>query len=147
MDSGRSHSQVQTSELILYSHDGRFRVRLGHCQFEVLLGLCGESETLETGGLLIGRYNDAHDTAVVTHVLGPPSDSVRRRNTFWRGIRGIQNKLDLLWKSGEYYLGEWHYHPSGQGYPSNTDTRQMARISGSSDYNCPEPVLIVVRWR
>ena len=144
MDSRRFHSRVQTPDLTLRSPDERIRVRLGHRQLEFLLGLCRESGSLETGGLLVGRYNDTLDTAEVTQVLGPPADSVRRRTSFWRGTRGLQERLDSLWASREYYLGEWHYHPSGEGYPSNTDERQMVKISKSSNYNCPEPILIVV---
>ena len=117
---------------------------LGSCQFRSLLEMCRESGSLEIGGLLIGRYNNAHDTAEVTRVLGPPSDSVRRQNSFWRGVRGLQNKLNSLWKSGEYYLGEWHYHPGGPARPSPSDIRQMTRISESPKYRCPEPILIVV---
>lgn len=125
-------------------------MRLGSCQFETMIGLCRESEPLETGGLLVGRYNETYDTAEVTRVWGPPSDSVRRGASFWRGISGLQEKLDSLWRSHEYYLGEWHYHPTGAGSPSNTDIRQMVRISRSPAYNCPEPILIVVGgagWR
>ena len=144
MDCERYHSQVQTPDLTLRSLDGRFGVRLGPRQFETLMGLCRKSGSMETGGLLVGRYNETRDTADVTRVWGPPSDSVRRRTNFWRGTSGLQEKLDSLWTSQEYYLGEWHYHPTGAGHPSKTDMRQMARISRSSTYNCPEPILIVV---
>ena len=106
--------------------------------------MCRESGDLETGGVLVGRYNEAHDTAIVTRVWGPPEDSVRRRASFWRGTQGLQEQLDALWKSREYYLGEWHYHPRGAGQPSNGDKWQMGRIAESLDYNTPEPVLIVV---
>lgn len=150
MDCERCHSKVQTTDLTLRSVDGRLRVRLGPCQFETMKGLCRKSEALETGGLLVGRYNETYDTAEVMRVWGPPSDSVRRETSFWRGTSGLQEKLDSLWESQEYYLGEWHYHPNGVGYPSNMDIRQMVRISRSPAYNCPEPILIVVGgadWR
>ena len=106
--------------------------------------MCRESGDLETGGVLVGRYSDAHDTAIVTRVWGPPEDSIRRRTSFWRGTQGLQKQLDALWKAREFYLGEWHYHPQGAGQPSIGDKRQMARIADSLDYNTPEPVLIVV---
>ena len=106
--------------------------------------MCRELGTLETGGILVGRYNEAHDTAIVTRVWGPPEDSVRRRTGFWRGIQGLQQRLDALWKAQEYYLGEWHYHPGGASQPSKEDISQMVRIANSLDFNTPEPVLIVV---
>ena len=61
MDSEEFRDHVPTCDLTLYSLDGRFRVYLGHCQFHFLLELCRDSGPMETGGLLIGRYNDAHD--------------------------------------------------------------------------------------
>ena len=108
------------------------------------MDMCRESGDLETGGVLVGRYNEAHDTAIVTRVWGPPEDSVRRRTSFWRGTQGLQQHLDGLWTVQEYYLGEWHYHPRGGGQPSAGDKRQMIRIAESLDYNTSEPVLIVV---
>ena len=130
--------------LTMCSPDGRFRVQVGCRQIEVILAMCRESGDLETGGVLVGRYNEAHDTAIVTQVWGPTGDSVRRRTNFWRGTQGLQQQLDALWKAREYYLGEWHYHPGGAGQPSIGDKRQMVRIATSPDYNTPEPVLIVV---
>ena len=126
------------------SADGRFRIHIGNHEMETLLTMCHESDTLETGGLLVGRYNSAHDTAIVTRIWGPPKDSVRKRTSFWRGTKGLQKKLNSAWKTREYYLGEWHYHPRGAGRPSNEDIRQMARIASSPEYNTPEPALIVV---
>ena len=69
---------------------------------------------------------------------------MRSRDRFWRGTRGLQAILNRAWRSREYYLGEWHFHPSGLPQPSPTDVRQMRRISESADYNCPEPVMVVI---
>ncbi len=63
---------------------------------------------------------------------------------FWRGIHALQRRLNTRWNSGEYYLGEWHYHPGGTGKPSTSDIDQMIRIAKSLPYNTPEPILIVV---
>ena len=135
---------TRSPNLTMGSSDGRFRVHVGCRQLDALLSMCRESGTLETGGALVGRYNEAHDTAIVTQVWGPPRDSVRRRTSFWRGTQGLQQQLDSQWKDREYYLGEWHYHPGGAAQPSQGDIRQMVRIAKSLDYNTPEPVLIVV---
>ena len=132
-------------DLTMSSPDGRFRVRVGFHELEALLDMCRESGDLETGGSpgwsvqRGARYRNSD-----TNVWGPPEDSVRRRTSFWRGTQGLQQQLDALWNSREYYLGEWHYHPRGAGQPSNGDKRQMVRIAESLDYNTPEPVLIVV---
>lgn len=144
LDCDKYPNPTQAPDLIMGASDGRFRVHVGHQQWATLLAACRRSGPLETGGLLVGRYNELHDTAVVTGVWGPPTDSVRTRTSFRRGIRGLQRQLNSLWGSGEYYLGEWHYHPDGSGQPSNTDMGQMVRIAKSLRYNTPEPILIVV---
>ena len=106
--------------------------------------MCSAAGRMETGGVLMGRYNGELNMATVTRVCGPPSDSHSGRNTFVRGIRGLQQLIEKLWRVNEYYLGEWHFHPGGTARPSIVDARQMRRISQSDEYNCPEPILIVV---
>ena len=136
---------TRSSNLTVRSSDGRFRVYVGPHQIETLLTLCRKSGSKETGGLLVGRYNEAHDTAIVTRVWGPPKDSVRKQTSFRRGTHGLQSQLNSLWRTTqEYYLGEWHYHPGGTAQPSNSDIRQMARIAKSRQYNTPEPILIII---
>ena len=92
----------------------------------------------------MGRYNEELDMATVTRVCGPPPDSRRGRSTFVRGTGGLQQLIEGLWRVNQYYLGEWHFHPGGTARPSSVDVRQMKRISESDEYNCPEPILIVV---
>ena len=109
-----------------------------------MLSKCSEASELETGGILLGRIDEPRRIATITKVCGPPADSRRTRSRFWRGIAGLQALIDRAWKDKEYYLGEWHYHPSGPSLPSSTDIDQMKRISESEKYNCPEPILVVV---
>ena len=52
--------------------------------------------------------------------------------------------LDLAWDQGQYYLGEWHYHPNVSSTPSKTDKKQMIILSQDSKLKCPEPILIIV---
>jgi integrative and conjugative element protein (TIGR02256 family) len=101
---------------------------------------------METGGVLIGKYSTDHRTAFVTRVHGPPPDSRAGSTWFVRGVRGLQRVLREYWIRGEYYLGEWHYHP-GAPTPSSTDLKQMTTIATSHAYCCPEPVLCVVGSR
>ena len=144
LDSTEYLSPIPSPDLIMSSCDGRYRVQVGRSQMEILLDMCRESGCSETGGLVVGQYNETHDTAIVTHIWGPPKDSVRRPTSFYRGTHGLQARLNSLWSTREYYLGEWHYHPSGGGQPSQRDERQMIRIAESLQYNTPEPLLLVV---
>ena len=144
LDYERSQLLSQLPEIDVSSDDGRFGLYVAPRHVGTLLSLCSEANHLETGGILIGRYNKTHDVAVVTRVCGPAEDSRRGRQQFWRGFRGIQRLLNCLWRKQEYYLGEWHYHPGGPARPSAVDIAQMKCIAESTAYHCPEPILIIV---
>ena len=126
------------------SSDGRFRLVIGDGPLAKILDECLASDVLETGGVLIGHYNETLDTAVVTQATGPPPDSERRRSTFYRGTQGLCELFRSLWPTEEYYLGEWHYHPGSSPEPSAADVKRMREIAESDAANCPEPILLVV---
>jgi hypothetical protein len=54
--------------------------------------------------------------------------------------------LARLWvqKNRRYYLGEWHYHPALQTHPSGHDIAQMVYISQAPNYQCQEPIMLVI---
>jgi len=109
---------------------------------------CSMSWPNETGGILVGYYNQRRDTAVLTQLPPTPSDSLSSRARFVRGLRGLQQLLARLWHQSperrEYYLGEWHYHPGQAPVPSPRDEAQMRAIAEDRKYRCPEPVLVIV---
>jgi integrative and conjugative element protein (TIGR02256 family) len=113
-----------------------------------LFSACRASYPLETGGVLIGRYNRSRDLAQILSVTQPPRDSRRGRTWFERGTAGLARALERLWSrpgtSRLYYLGEWHSHPDAAPTPSRTDCRQMEEIANQESYRCPEPVLLIV---
>lgn len=131
---------------------GTVAVELEPAAIEAMLELCGASGGLETGGLLIGRYGDYGDRALVSKVTGPPADSKRTPVSFVRGVAGIAKRLATEWRDGLYLIGEWHLHPDASPQPSGTDIGQTLTFAKASDYHCPHPVLVVVgggprRWR
>ncbi|WFU10362.1 Mov34/MPN/PAD-1 family protein [Rhizobium sp. CB3090] len=97
----------------------------------------------ETGGILIGRYGNDGNVAVVTAATERPTDSSSGRAWFQRGISGLTAKLRARWAYGEYYLGEWHSHPGGAPDPSSNDIREMRSISMDTSYGCPKPIMII----
>ena len=131
-------------DAVFRSPDGRFRLFIAADLLAHILDLCLASYPLETGGVLIGHYNETLETAIVTRATGPPPDSQRRRNAFYRGTQGLHELLRVLWPKKEYYLGEWHYHPGSSPEPSAADAKRMQEIAESDDTNCPEPILLVV---
>jgi integrative and conjugative element protein (TIGR02256 family) len=132
-------------DLEFWSIDRKFGLILQEMHVSLLLALCAQSKPHETGGILAGFYTTAHDCAVVTAVSRAPSDSRHGKTHFFRGVRGLQRWIDYLWRrKHHYYLGEWHFHPGGPPRPSFTDTEQMKKFAASSDYQCPEPILVII---
>jgi integrative and conjugative element protein (TIGR02256 family) len=137
--------RLHMSELEFWSEDHRFGFQIAKETMAHILKMCEVSKAHETGGILVGFYTTAHDCAVVTAVSKAPSDSQSGRMRFVRGARGLQRWLEYLWRRKQhYYLGEWHFHPYGFPYPSQTDIERMSRIADTVHYRCPEPVLLIV---
>ena len=107
---------------------------------------CTRSDTIETGGILVGHYSVDQTTAFVTEALPPPCDSAGGRTWFRRGVTGLRELLTNRWNSRmrTYYVGEWHYHPANIVEPSGTDLSQMYAINADPRYHCQEPVMIIV---
>lgn len=100
---------------------------------------------LETGGIIIGYYDDMCQNAVITEFTNPPEDSKAARFKFYRGIKGLKEILQQCWKEQkEYYLGEWHLHPGSSPTPSAADIAQMKKIAQNKNFNCKEPILMVL---
>ncbi len=136
---------TRVDDLELRSGDRRFGLLMPGGIIAEVLRRCRDADGLETGGVLVGKYTDALDCAVVTHASGAPTDSRRGRAWFRRGTRGLQRWLDRLWgRERLYYLGEWHFHPGAEAEPSGTDRKQMQSIAESEQYLCPQPVLLII---
>ncbi len=128
-----------------WSRDRKYGLNISRILVREIYEYCNESGYLETGGTLIGYYNRSRDCAFVTAITPAPSDSRSGYSRFYRGFEGLQHLLDRFWvDKREYYLGEWHYHPACQSDPSGLDNSEILRISRDRNYNCPEPILIIV---
>jgi len=127
------------------SEDSCYGLQIAGDHIRSLLRLCRRTSPFETGGILLGHYSVSHDRAIVTDIAKAPPDSRSGRDWFIRGVRGLQRKIDRLWRRNQgYYLGEWHFHPFGLPLPSSTDIGQMLEIAESEQYHCPEPVLLII---
>lgn len=109
-----------------------------------MLRICAGAGSLETGGVLIGRYSPYGDRVVVSRITGPPRDSRRLPFGFIRGVAGLTKRFRVAWRDGLYYVGEWHLHPQASSQPSQTDERQVVEFAEQPDYKCPHPVLVVI---
>jgi len=124
--------------------DSSVAIDVEHPALWAMLDLCASAGRLETGGILLGRYSTYGDRVVVSKIVGPPPDSKHHCFGFVRGVSGLAAKLRAAWSQGEYYVGEWHFHPHASPTPSGRDRRQILEFSQDPGYHCPHPVLIVV---
>lgn len=101
--------------------------------------------SIETGGIIIGYYTVSLQKAIITELSDAPIDSKAGYNWFYRGIKGLKRMLADKWtKRGEYYLGEWHLHPNSSPNPSIIDIKQIKSNARNKEFNCPEPVLLII---
>lgn len=133
------------SDLVFRSEDGLYGLRLTEACIPDILDLCALAGGRETGGILIGYYTEALDTALVTAATGPPPDSKGGRDWFKRGVKGLRERLEEDWNARqEFYLGEWHFHPNELPEPSIADDDRLERIAALPRYDCSSPVLLII---
>ena len=126
------------------SKDKMFGLRISKDLLQTLepeLQRAGENET---GGILIGHYDEELHNAHLHTFSPPPADSEAGPTWFRRGNKGLYRLLMKSWREGRYYLGEWHFHPKAAPTPSAQDLRQMEKIAKDASYRCPEPVMVIV---
>lgn len=113
--------------------------------FESMVVACRNPHEKETGGILVGIYLKKGTTAEILEALSPPIDSAGTTSTFYRGTSGISRELTSRWtKTGSHYIGEWHYHPLGNGQPSHRDITQMIDFAREEDMQSPVPIMVIV---
>ena len=130
--------------LLFQDKNQSYSVKFDTKAYEQMLYYCAISNPYETGGILIGNYSSNQAIANILQITPPPKNSSHSKCTFHRGIDGLKRILDLAWDQGQYYLGEWHYHPNASTAPSNIDKNQMIVLSQDQKLKCPEPILIIV---
>jgi integrative and conjugative element protein (TIGR02256 family) len=126
------------------SQDRLIAVELRPTAIKAIVERCAAAFPSETGGVLIGHHSRLRDRAIIVEALGPTPDSRGTRFSFFRGWRGLQRLIDQAWGRGDFYLGEWHFHPATSSSPSDQDRDQIAAFSRDPAYACPDPVLLVV---
>ena len=126
--------------------DGKFAAEIQASVLNAVDRHCRDAGTSETGGILVGRYSEDLALAIVREATPPPTDSKMARYWFVRGVRGLRHLLRERWRAEErtFYIGEWHLHPVNYIEPSSDDFRQMFQIKRAKEYDCKEPLLLIV---
>lgn len=110
--------------------------------------------TVETGGLLLGRVDDACRCIWIDQASGPPADSRLSSVHFDHGVDGVSDVIDHHRKrSGKEttYLGMWHVHPKGLAGPSPTDRSSMHALVAAAVGGPPRALMLILagdedRW-
>ena len=104
---------------------------LAEARAEVRRGARVRAPEIETGGMLLGAFDDAAGIVHVDKVTGPPPDSYLSATYFHHGVQGTQERVSAEVRrtaSTIGFVGFWHSHPSGRAYPSETDEQGMAAV-------------------
>ena len=115
-------------------NDATWEIRIADPVIKAIQIAAEESGVNETGGILIGKVNQAHKVVHVTKVLPPSSDSQSTTDMFVRGANeALPSVKNIQSRTGGYidYVGEWHSHPIGSGQMSCQDTatgRQLQAV-------------------
>jgi hypothetical protein len=91
------------SKLSFKSLDSKFGLAVPDHQVSAICGFCLEANDIETGGILVGEYNDTHNLALVSEALPAPPDSRAGPTWFERGTQGLKGHLR---KRGKNFISE-----------------------------------------
>lgn len=115
-----------------------WQVHIHERAFQKIQAEIAEWPTVETGGIIVGRFSEATQTFNIVDVISAPEDSVRSQYEFTIGTKGLRKILDEYADSVDwslYTLGTWHSHLSPSA-PSQMDliaakAIDLARITPS----------------
>lgn len=132
--------------LVFRSEDGRQCLVLSPEAVAVIQEQTQRKHPHETGGILVGYYDESYRLATAVLATPPPPDSKHGPTTFERGVQGIKELLaDCKAQNPSlHYLGEWHTHPKNRPSPSGVDTRQMQCFALRRLYGASSPLLLIV---
>jgi hypothetical protein len=107
------------------------------------------SDNIETGGLIFGEIDDAHQVIWVDSVSGPPPDSTASETQFLCGTAGTK-ELNTF-KSAESgkssrFIGIWHTHPISRGRPSQDDLHAMLELLHFQEFPPRQVVMLILGY-
>ena|SRR5258706_12843806 len=100
----------------------------------------------ETGGVLAG-YHGAHDTIVITDVVGPGPNAIHGNDYFVPDHQFHRDEIARIYAASgriNAYLGDWHSHPDGGTDISKTDRRTLRRIATSPLARIAQPLMLII---
>lgn len=106
-----------------------------------------QSDKVETGGLIFGEIDDAHQVIWIDSVSGPPPDSAASNTQFLCGTAGTM-KLNAFKSTtsgrSSRFIGIWHTHPISRGQPSQDDLNAMLQLLHFQEFTPRQVVMLIV---
>jgi integrative and conjugative element protein (TIGR02256 family) len=102
----------------------------------------------ETGGILLGNFDNHNEICYIIDCLPPPSDSECLPVSFIRGYAGLCDKVkEIETRTLEQvrYIGEWHSHPDGCSVnPSEADLATFKWIEDIMNGDSVPTIMIII---
>jgi integrative and conjugative element protein (TIGR02256 family) len=119
-------------------------VRIKKDAVEFMQDMTRRTPGIETGGVLIGRIDEA-GTISIEKASGPGPKANCTATEFVRDTEYCQNFIDENARSGLRYVGEWHSHPNDNNNPSETDIKSLTEIAQDKNYLTTTPAMIIFK--
>jgi hypothetical protein len=127
------------NDTIVPDASGRFEVRiaasaLAEMRAETRRGARLRRRDVETGGLLIGGFDDAAGVVWIDEASGPPPDSRLSAAHFQHGTEVVDALLAARKTATarvSRFVGMWHIHPDGPGLAQPPGRRRHGRPAGT----------------
>jgi integrative and conjugative element protein (TIGR02256 family) len=102
----------------------------------------------ETGGVLIGTFDQENRIAYLVDIIPSPPDSTEWPTLYIRGTHGLEVAVNgVRERAGNQlqYVGEWHSHPDGYGTEPSRDDKQVFRwLTEFTARDSHPPVMVIV---
>ena len=102
----------------------------------------------ETGGVLIGSFDQENRIAYLVDIIPSPPDSVEWPILYIRGCGGLEGEVTRIRARTDdqlQYVGEWHSHPDGcNTEPSEDDKKVFGWLAENAARDSNPPVMVIV---
>jgi proteasome lid subunit RPN8/RPN11 len=138
---------------IVVDRNGAYEIRIDQRalrqmrQFVAEMAAAGVSPASETGGLLLGQFDDACRVAWVSTVTGPPDGSLTSPVLLQLNAPNARTSVEQQTEQSRGLLsfaGFWHTHPGGPAYPSELDRQTMSYLLDQDPGYAPHLVLMII---
>jgi len=102
----------------------------------------------ETGGVLVGNFDNEYERCYIIDFISSPSDSEELPLSFIRGCEELQSKVQNIEEKtlGQVkYIGEWHSHPNNCSViPSIADINTFNWLKSIMDLDSLPSIMMII---